>query len=141
MSGYYFFSRSKFCTSSSLYEYNHVRPTVRRAAAADSPACVLIWLPIQFESGKTKLSYCISRRHRREALERGCWLAPSPNRITPSKYSRYPSYRGVGGPRAGLDGSGKILPRLGFNPGTSSSQPVTKTFRTPPSSVENINSN
>ena len=95
-----------FCTSCSLF-YSHVRPTVRRAAAANSPAGMLVWLTIQCERGKTKLSRCISRRHRRWALERGGWTAPSSSRINTDKDSQYPSYGGMGGPRAGLNGSGK----------------------------------
>jgi hypothetical protein len=45
---------------------------------------------------------------------------PRPGRFTPEK-TRYPLYRV--GPRAGLDGCGKISPPPGFDPPTV--QPVT----------------
>ena len=42
------------------------------------------------------------------------------------KETRYPLYWRLGGPRAGLDGSGKYRPPLGFDPQTV--QPVASRY-------------
>jgi hypothetical protein len=118
-----------FCSSRSLF-YCHVRPRVRRAGAAKSPACVLVWLTTQWERGKTKLSHCISRRYRREALESDGWSTPSSSRITLGKESRYPSYGGSGWASGRSGWVRKTSPRPGFNPGPSS-PPAASNYKIP----------
>jgi hypothetical protein len=54
---------------------------------------------------------------------RGIALAPRPVRFTPREDIRYTLDRGLGGPRAGVDGYGKSHPQPGFDPRTI--QPIT----------------
>ena len=51
------------------------------------------------------------------ALEGGEWSAAHPGRTLSPEKTRYPLYRRLGGPRAGLDGR-KISPPPGFDPRT-----------------------
>ena len=44
-------------------------------------------------------------------LERSGWLTPRPGHFTPREKSQYSLYRGLGGPRAGLDGCRKSPPQ------------------------------
>jgi len=52
------------------------------------------------------------------ALEGDEWSAARPGRTLPPGKTRYPFYRRLGGPRAGLDGR-KISSPPGFDPGSS----------------------
>ena len=54
------------------------------------------------------------------ALDKGGWSTPRPGRITPGKETRYPLYRRLGSPRAGLDGCGKSRPHRDSIPEPSS---------------------
>jgi hypothetical protein len=53
------------------------------------------------------------------ALEGGGWSTPRPGHSTPGR-TWYPLYRGLGGPRAGLDGCGKSRSHQDSIPGPSS---------------------
>ena len=60
------------------------------------------------------------------ALVEGRWSTPRPGRFTPGKDPGTHCTGGWVGPRAGLDGCGKILPPPGFDPRTV--QPVASHY-------------
>jgi len=64
------------------------------------------WVEVQLYSSTTA------------ALEEGEWSAARPGRTLPSGKTRFPFYRRLVGPTAGLDGR-KISSPLGFDPGPS----------------------
>jgi len=60
------------------------------------------------------------------ALEGGEGSASRPGRSLPPGKTRYPLYRRLGGPRAGLDRCGKSRPPPGFDPRTV--QPIASRY-------------
>jgi hypothetical protein len=60
------------------------------------------------------------------ALDEGGWSTPRPDRFTPGKETRYPSYRRLGGPQGQSGKVRKISPPLGFDPRTF--QPVASRY-------------
>jgi hypothetical protein len=74
------------------------------------------------ESGKGKVTFTLEQATKAQrgsrgitllflsAQDEGGWSTPRPGRFTPGKETRYPFYRRLVGPRAGLDGCGKSRP-------------------------------
>ena len=51
-------------------------------------------------------------------LDAGSWSTPLPGRFNPSKETRYPLYRRLGGPQGRSGRVGNISPPPGFDPRT-----------------------